>query len=63
MPIKQIREFKLFCALPTDTCRIDFLFTDGTTDSTGNISPSHYTALVATLQASRLVYYCFDAAT
>lgn len=63
MQTKQIREFKLLCALPTETCRIDFLFTDGTTASTGDISASHYTALVATLQATRLVYYNFDPAT
>jgi len=60
MPPKQIKEFKLFCALSAETCRVDFLFTDGTTASTGNISSSHYAALVATLQSTRLVYYCFD---
>ncbi len=63
MPVKQIREFRLFCALASETCRIDFQFTDGTTASTGNISAPLYTALVATLQSTRLAYYCFDSAT
>lgn len=63
MQAKQIREFQLFCSLSDGTGRIDFLFTDGTSASTGNISSSHYTALVATLQSTRLVYYCFDPTT
>ena len=56
---KQIKHFELFSSLTTDSCRIEFLFTDGSSQII-DLSSERYTAAVATLKASSISYYAYD---
>ena len=56
---KQIKHFELFSSLTTDSCRIKFLFTDGSSQII-DMPPDRYAAAVATLKASSISYYSYD---
>jgi hypothetical protein len=56
---KQIKQFELFSSLTTDSCRIQFLFTDGSSEII-DMPPGRYAAAVATLNASSISYYSYD---
>jgi hypothetical protein len=56
---KQIKHFELFSSLTTDSCRIKFLFTDGSSQII-DLSSERYAAAVATLKASSISYYAYD---
>jgi hypothetical protein len=55
----QIKHFELFSSLTTDSCRIKFLFTDGSSQII-DMPPDRYAAAVATLKASSISYYSYD---
>ena len=56
---KQIKRFEIFSSLSTDSCRIEFLLTDGSSQII-DMTPDRYTAAVATLKASSISYYSYD---
>jgi hypothetical protein len=56
---KQIKHFELFSSLTTDSCRIKFLFADGSSQII-DMPPDRYAAAVATLKASSISYYSYD---
>lgn len=59
MQEKQIKRFELFSSLTADSCRIEFLFTDGSSKII-DMPPDRYAAAVATLHASSMSYYSYD---
>ena len=52
---KQIKSFELFSSLTTDNCRIEFLFTDESSQKI-DMPPDRYAAAVATLKAFSISY-------
>ncbi len=59
MQCKQIKRFELFSSLTTNNCRIEFLFTDESSQII-DMTPDRYAAAVATLKASSISYYTYD---
>lgn len=57
---KQIQSFKLSASLSSDSCGIEFTYTDGSTHPINGIPAPRFTALAAVLQATRDVYMHYD---
>lgn len=56
---KQIKHFELFSSLSTDSCRIKFLFEDGSSEII-DMPPDRYAAAIATIKAFSISYYSYD---